>query len=79
MGKMTRQNCFCGDTSIDNAEHNLFHYERWTLAGRNLEIKVGELLQCKSEQRGKLKLASCPEALLKSKKFDLDEGSRMDV
>ena len=41
MGKMTRPNCIYGDASIDDAEHTLFHCERWILERRNLEVEVG--------------------------------------
>ena len=85
MGKMTRSNCIYGDESIDDAEHILFHCERCRLERRNLETNVGActvenfcdvILSTEENWKG---MASHTEALLKSKKIDLDERSRMDV
>ena len=83
--KMTRPNCMYDDTSIDDVEHTFFHCERWRLERRNLGVKVDE---CTIEnfydvilsiEENWNSMASYAEALLKSKNFDLDERSRMEV
>ena len=85
MGKMIGPNCIYGNASIDDAEHTFFHCEKWRLETRNLEAKVGACTVedlCKvilSSEKNWNSVASYTKALLKSKKFDLDERSRMDV
>ena len=84
MEKMTRPNCIYGDVSIDDAEDTFFHCERCVLERRNLEIKVGVVTIenfCNvilSSEENWNNLASYAEVLLKTKKFDLNERSRMD-
>ena len=85
MGKMTRLNCIYDDMAINYAEHTFFHCERWSLEKRNLEVKVGICIVeyfCDvilNSENNWNSIDSYTEAVLKSKKFDLDERIRMDV
>ena len=78
MSKMTRPNCIYDDASIDVTVITVFHCERWSLERNNLEAKVGICTVLNSEENWN-SIANCSEALPKSKKFDLDERSRMNV
>ena len=80
IGKMTRSNCI-----YDDVEHTFFHCERRRLEKCNLEAKVGvcaienycdDILNIEENLNN---MTSYTEALLKSKKFDLEERSRMTV
>ena len=82
---MGRPNCIYDDASIDDVEHTFFHCERWRWEEKNFEAKVGAytienfcdvILNSKENWNS---ITSFTEALLKSKKFDLDERSTMDV
>ena len=59
--------------------------ERWKLERRNPEVKVGACIVenfCDvilSSEKNWNSMASYVKALLKSKKFDLDERIRMDI
>ena len=74
-----------GDTSINDAVHTFFHYEKWRLEKRNLEAKVGtcaienfcDALLDSNENWNSME--SYNESLPKTKKFDLDERSGVDV
>ena len=80
MGKMTRPICI-----NDDAEQTFFHCKRWRLERRNLEPKVGvctvenfcDVILDSLENWNSI--ASYTKAILKSKKIDLNERSRMDV
>ena len=79
--KITRPNCIYDDVSIDDAQYTFFHCERWRLERWDLEACSVEnfcnvILSNEENWNG---LASYTEALLKSKKFHLDERSRMGV
>ena len=90
IGNMTQLNCIYGYASmviacIDDAKYTFFHCERWVLERRNLEAKIGACtinnfcdLILSSEENWN-SMASYSEVLLKSKKFDLEKRSRMDV
>ena len=85
LGKMTLPNCIYRDASIDDVEYSFFHCERCSLETRNLEAKVGACAIenfCNvilSSEKNWNSMANYIEALLISKKFGLDERSRMDV
>ena len=85
MEKMTRPNCSYDDASIDDPEHTFFHCEKWRLERRNFKATFGvSIVECfydviLNSEENCYSLTSYTEALLKSKKFDLDERSRMHV
>ena len=83
--KTIRPNCIYGDASIDPEEYTFFHCVRWRLERRILEAKVGSCTTVQnfcgvilSSEENWNSMTSYTEALLKSKKFDLDERSRLD-
>ena len=81
IGKITRPHCIYDDESIDDAVYTFLHCERWSLERTNLEAKVGKnfcdvILDCEENWNS---IASYTEALRESKKFYLDERSRMDA
>ena len=79
LGKMTQPNCIYDDT-----EHSFSHCKRRRLERINLEVKVGVCtvenfcdVILNSEENWN-SIASYTEVLLKSKKFNANESSRMD-
>ena len=85
MEQMRRPNCIYNDVSIDDAERIFFHCEIWRLERGNLVPIVGPCITenfCNvilSSEENSNRMARYTEALLKSKKFDMDERIRMDV
>ena len=73
---MTQPNCIYGDASIDNTDHTFFHCEKEGLGVCTIENFCDVIM---SSEKNWNSVASYTEALLISKKFDLDERIRMDV
>ena len=79
---MTRVNCIYNDAWIDGEKYTLFHCERWSLERTNFEAKVGVSTVenfCVSISGRRRKIATYTEALLKSRKLDLDEKLSRDI
>ena len=78
---LIQPNCIYNDASKDDAEHTFFLCGRWRIVRKNLAAEVGIStvknfcdLILNSEENCNC-IASYTEALLKSKKFDLEERS----
>ena len=78
---MTRPNSIYSGASIDDADDD----ERCRMERRNFEAKVGACIildfcdAILSSEENWNSMTSYTEGLLKSKKFNLDERSRVDV